>query len=230
MSEPQTTLEPQAAPQAVPQAVAMPASVARTEAPAAAVAATPSPAPRANPLAQIQTYANRALVESIYRLRRVGTSGLAGLALVVAAVAVFVANNLPQSSAVAALKAQVLQLTPLGKVAATSNPAGTVLAALPRRDDAPTVVGKIFAQASAAGVELTRGQYEYLPARDGVAARYRMTFPVHTTYPQLRDFMNRTLATMPAVAVDGLRIERKKVGDEEVDAELKLSAYVRSDP
>ena len=226
MSEPQATLEPQAA----PQAVAMPASVARTEAPAAAVPASPPRAPRANPLAQIQTYANRALVESIYRLRRVGTSGLAGLALVVAAVAVFFANNLPQSSAVAALKAQVLQLTPLGKVAATSNPAGTVLAALPRRDDAPTVVGKIFAQASSAGVELTRGQYEYLPARDGVAARYRMTFPVHTTYPKLRDFMDRTLAAMPAVAVDGLRIERKKVGDEEVDAELKLSAYVRSDP
>ncbi|MGB8694692.1 MAG: hypothetical protein WCD08_14395, partial [Steroidobacteraceae bacterium] len=71
--------------------------------------------------------------------------------------------------------------------------------------------------------------YEYVPARDGVAARYRMTFPVHTTYPKLRDFMDRTLVALPAVAVDGVRIERKKVGDEEVDAELKFSAFVRSE-
>jgi hypothetical protein len=105
-----------------------------------------------------------------------------------------------------------------------------VLAALPQRDDAPTVVGKVFAQAAAAGVELPRGQYEFVPSRDGVAARYRMTFPVRTTYPKLRDFMDRTLIALPAVAVEGLRIERKNVGDEQVDAELKLSAYVRSEP
>ena len=105
-----------------------------------------------------------------------------------------------------------------------------MLAALPPRDDAPTVIEKVLAQASAAGVELTRGQYEYLPARDGVAARYRMTFPVHTSYPKLRNFMDRTLEALPAVGLDGMRIERKKVGDEDVDAEVKFSAYVRSEP
>jgi len=35
---------------------------------------------------------------------------------------------------------------------------------------------------------------------------------------------------MPAVAVEGLRVERKSVGDDSVDAELKLSAFVRSEP
>ena len=159
-----------------------------------------------------------------------GTTGLTGLALLIGAVVLFIANNLPQSSAIAALQTRILHLAPVGTAPLATNPGGTVLAALPRRDDAPTVVGKVFAQATAAGVVLTRGEYEYVPSRDGVAARYRMTFPVHTTYPKLRDFMDRTLEAMPAVAVEGLRIERKKVGDEEVDAEVKLSAYVRSDP
>ena len=184
----------------------------------------------ATTLARFQSFTHRALAESAYRLRRVGATGLSGIALVVAALVLFIANNLPQSTAVAALKAQILHLAPLGQAPMVATPGGTVLAALPKRDDAPTVVGKVFAQAAAAGVELSRGQYEYVPSRDGVAARYRMTFPVRTTYPKLRDFMDRTLIALPAVAIEGLRVERKKVGDEEVDAELKLSAYVRSEP
>ena len=105
-----------------------------------------------------------------------------------------------------------------------------MLASLPPRADAPNVVAKILEEAKAAGVDLPRGQYEYVPARDGVAARYRMTFPVRASYPRIREFMDRTLVALPAVAVEGLRIERKKVGDDSVDAELKLAAYVRSDP
>jgi len=103
------------------------------------------------------------------------------------------------------------------------------LAALPPRSEAPEIVAKILEEARASGVELPRGQYEYLPARDGVAARYRMTFPVHATYPQLREFMDRTLVALPAVAVEGMRIERKAVGEPGVDAELRLSAFVRSE-
>ena len=219
----------------VPTAVQAPPSdelqSALTPAPATPAERTAITRPTAaQALVRLQSLGGRALAESLYRLRRVGTTGLTGLALVLAAVVLFIANNLPQSSAVAALQAQIVHLAPVGTVPLATNPGGTVLAALPQRDDAPTVVGKVFAQASAAGVELARGQYEYVPTRDGVAARYRMTFPVHTTYPKLRDFMDRTLVALPAVAVEGLRIERKKVGDEDVDAELKLSAYVRSDP
>jgi hypothetical protein len=205
---------------------------------ASAVASAPAvPAARGAPgtsadqaLQQLQSFGSRALAQSVYRLRRVGTAGLTGLALLVAAIVLFLANNLPQSSAVFALKAQVLRLAPVGKAVVAAPGGGTVLAALPQRDDAPTVVGKVFEQAEAAGVELSKGQYEFIPARDGVAARYRMTFPVRTSYPKLRDFMDRTLVALPAVAVEGLRVERKSVGDETVDAELKLSAYVRSEP
>lgn len=216
---------------------AAPTSIADgTQSALATVSAAAPPArsafarPRAaQALVRLQRLGGTALAESAYRLRRVGKTGLTGLALALAAVVLFIANNLPQSSAVAALQAQIVHLTPVGSVPVAASLGGTVLAALPRRDDAPTMVGNVFAQAAAAGVVLARGTYEYVPARDGMAARYRMTFPVHTSYPKLRDFMDRTLVTMPEVAVEGLRIERKKVGDEDVDAELKLSAYVRSE-
>ena len=200
-------------------------------------APTPLPALGAKPhndirwsLAAVQTTANRALAETAYRLRRLGVSTVAGLAAVVLAAALFIANNLPQGAAVSALKAQLLQPHLLGTGVVALAPNGAMLATLPARGDAPNVVAKILEEARASGVELPRGQYEYVPARDGVAARYRMTFPVRASYLKIREFMDRTLVALPAVAVEGLRIERKNVSDDSVDAELKLSAYVRSDP
>lgn len=183
----------------------------------------------ANAIDRIQAYTNRALAETLYQARRLGVATLAGIAAVVLAATLFIANNLPQGAAVAALKSQLAQLAPVAKGAALAPLSGSMLASLPARGEAPNIVAKILEEARASGVELPRGQYEYVPSRDGVAARYRMTFPVHASYPQLREFMDRTLVALPAVAVEGLRIERKTVGDEGVDAELKLSAYVRSD-
>ena len=180
-------------------------------------------------LDRIQLFGNRALAETLYQARRLGLATLAGIATAVMAATLFMANNLPQHAAVIALKGQLAQLAPLAKGAAVAPFSGSMLAALPPRGEAPEIVAKILEEAQASGVELPRGQYEYVPARDGVAARYRMTFPVHASYPKLREFMDRTLVALPAVAVEGLRIERKAVGDNGVDAELKLAAYVRSD-
>jgi hypothetical protein len=179
---------------------------------------------------RVGAYGNRALAELTYQARRAGASTLAGIAAAVLALAVFLANNLPQGGVVAALRNQLSNAAPGvgGTVAAPLS--GAALSALPPRSEAPQIVAKILEEARASGVELPRGQYEYIPARDGVASLYRMTFPVHATYPQLRTFMDRTLLALPAVAVDGMRIERKAVGEDAVDAELKFSAFVRSDP
>ncbi|MDE2219519.1 MAG: hypothetical protein KGJ52_03985 [Gammaproteobacteria bacterium] len=209
---------------------APPAVAATVPAPAAARGhSLPASQPRVpSALDRIQVHANRAIAETLYQARRLGAATIAGIAAVVLALTLFIANNLPQGSAIAALRGQLSHLAPALKGAAAPL-SGSALAALPSRGDAPAIVAKILEEARAAGVDLPRGQYEYLPARDGVAARYRMTFPVHATYPQLREFMDRTLVALPAVAVEGMRIERKTVGDPGVDAELRLSAYVRSD-
>ena len=185
---------------------------------------------QASALERIELLGNRALAEVSYRMRRVGAATLAGSAALVTATIVFVASNVPQSAAVTALKSEVVRPVAPGNGATPANPTGAMLASLPSRTEAPAVVAKILEEAQASGVELPRGQYEYVPARDGVAARYRMTFPVRASYPKIREFMDRTLVALPAVAIEGLRIERKNVGEDSVDAELKLSAYVRSDP
>ncbi len=184
---------------------------------------------RLSALARIGLVASRAMAETGYQLRRLNTATLVGSAAAVIASVVFI-NNIPQRAAVSSLKSDLVRLKPLGSEGAKPILMSATLASLPSRAEAPMLVSKILEQARAAGVELPRGQYEYVPAREGMAARYRMTFPVRAAYPQIRQFMDRTLVALPAVAIEGLRIERKNVGDNGVDAELKLSAYVRSDP
>jgi len=55
-----------------------------------------------------------------------------------------------------------------------------------------------------------------------------MTFPVHGRYPDIRRFIDGTLATVPGVGVEGLRLERKDIAAPEVDAEIRFALYLRN--
>jgi hypothetical protein len=222
---------PGAAP--TPQATAAPPSVPAPRAvvtplrPAGASLATAAEPATSTALERVRESGQQLVAQAAYQLRRLGTATVAGIVAVGAAATIFLAYNLPHGQAVSALQAQLAH-TPA--VVSTASPNGATLASLPPRGEAPDVVAKIYEEAKAAGVELPKGQYEYIPPRDGMAARYRLTFPVHASYPQIRTFLDRTLIALPAVAVEGLRIERKSVGDGNVDAEIKLGAYVRGEP
>jgi hypothetical protein len=203
------------------------APVPAAAAPARPVGAVPVPAAQTS-LAKAQQALTMGLAEAAWQVRRLGVMTVAGIATAVLAVVIFIGNNLPQGKLVAGLKAQLAHLAPSATGTVTALPGGgMVLAALPPRDSAPAIVAKVLEEARASGIDLPKGQYEYVPAREGVAAKYRMTFPVRAEYPAIREFMDRTLVALPAVAVEGLRIERKNVGDNTVEAELRLSAYVR---
>jgi hypothetical protein len=173
----------------------------------------------------------RALAELQYRSERLGHSGIAGIALLVTAAGLYFGATLPQFMAVTQLRAQLAGGGPqVDRATLAAVQLHDVVAGLPPRATAPEVMEQIMQQATAAGVELQRGQYEFIAARDGIAAHYRISLPVHTTYPQLRSFIDGTLAAMPAVAVEGLRIERKNVGEDVVTAELRFAAFVSSAP
>jgi hypothetical protein len=200
-----------------------------------------APAPEAPPIARLpvrpvplapaqrlQAYGSRALAEINYRVTRLGGLGLSGVALIVGAIAMLIAINLPQRASIEALRATAAQ--PGGAAGAAGFAAaevGKLITRLPPRSQAPEIMEKVLAQANAAGVELPRGQYEFVAARDGVAAFYRVSLPVKAGYPQLRSFMDKTLLALPGVGVESLRIERKSVGDDQVEAEIKLALYVR---
>jgi hypothetical protein len=164
------------------------------------------------------------------RARGLGMAGLAGALACVVALALLCFGYLPQQAAVVELQAKLAEQIahPLPKAVAELGKGD--LGHLPKRGDLPDIVGVIFKQAQGAGIVLERGTYAYAPLRAGRATRYQLEFPIKAAYPQLRKFLDLTLAALPAAGIDTLSIERKAIGEPLVDALVSFVVVARSAP
>lgn len=102
-------------------------------------------------------------------------------------------------------------------------------ALFPTADKIPAEVDKLWALARAYKLELPTGEYRLETNTPGLV-RYRVTLPVRGNYAQVRQLLDGLLKTMPTVSIDGLRFERKKVTDTQLDAQLRLTMYFRPAP
>jgi hypothetical protein len=171
----------------------------------------------------------RAVPMVMYQMNRIGRNGMAGSALILFTAVFFFSAVLPQFQQIAALKSDILQAQPHAG-AGTTPPVrlNKFLDSLPKRSDLPQIAAQIFGLAAVAGVTLERGRYELTPMHSGHLARYRMVFPIKGRYPAIRHFVDATLMAIPSAAVEGLRIERKSVGEDNVEVELGFSVFVRN--
>jgi hypothetical protein len=202
--------------------------------PVPATAGARLPAQRSAALAPLKALLGTALTRSVpmalYQMNRIGRAGAAGAAMLLFAVIFFFSAILPQQRELLSLDQRIKQAHHLNG-AADSAPVklNRFMNALPKRGDLPNLVGQVFTIAAASGVILDRGRYEMVPMRAGHLAQYRMTFPVKGHYPEIRKFIDAVLTAIPSVAVEGMRIERKAVGEENVAADLRFSIFVRND-
>jgi hypothetical protein len=97
----------------------------------------------------------------------------------------------------------------------------------PPLDKLPDELERLYRLASAAKLDVPRGDYR-LEDRGAPLAAYRITLPLHGTYPRIRAFIAGVLQAMPTLAIDALRFERKQSDDPEIDAQLRLTAYFRT--
>jgi hypothetical protein len=167
-----------------------------------------------------------------YQLTRLGALGMTGLAAILAAVAIGLGALIPGQNAIRALDADIArakQHHPSSEVTPEEG-VGRLVAALPTRGQIPAVISLVLQQAQQAGVPLDVGHYSFVPAKSGGGVgRYELEFPVHASYPQVRDFINRTLTAIPAAGLDKLRIERKTVADQAVNADVRFVVFVRGE-
>jgi hypothetical protein len=85
---------------------------------------------------------------------------------------------------------------------------------------------RVLALARDSGLELRLGEYR-LERRAGVSS-YRVTLPVRGSYAQVRTLASAILSGMPAASIDGLRFERRKSADPQLEARLELTLYLRT--
>jgi hypothetical protein len=205
-------------------------NVTRPPVPATAMPAA-APQPAASRMA-LQARAERMLVRALpqarYQLMRVGPAGLTGIGVLLAAAVAAIALLLPAHQSVLALRDE---LTKAGHaMPATAKPEQSpqqFAASLPTREQIPGILGVVLTQATEAGVELPQGRYTFSPATSNRLARYTFEFPVKADYGNIRSFINKSLAAIPALGLDKLHVERKNVGDTLVSADVGFVIYLR---
>jgi hypothetical protein len=163
-----------------------------------------------------------------YQIARLGPAGQTGLLALVVAAVLAVSALMPARNAIETLNADIARAQHLPQ-GVTQQSVPHLVQTLPTRAQIPAVIGVVVEQAKAAGVPLDSGHYAYSAPKSGEVARYALEFPVKAGYPNIRDFINRTLTAVPAAGLEGLHVERKAVGDTVVNADIRFVIFVRGE-
>ena len=166
-----------------------------------------------------------------WHVSRTGRSGLVGIGLLVASAMFFFTTHLPVAREAEALRADLTTALARGAAAPTvASESARALRHLPGRADMPALLGVLLQQADAAKLTLDTAKYESSTAKAGAITRYKVSFPVSGPYPQIRQFVDSTLIALPTVSINELSLERKAIGDQNVEARIRLTFYTRGAP
>jgi hypothetical protein len=161
-------------------------------------------------------------------LEALGTAGTAGVGVALFCVAFYFNSLAPaiaeleRRTAVAEKRVPVLRET-------RDDPAAELerfYSRFPPIERLPSELDALYGHAKVARVQLRQGEYRMAPA-GGPLTAYHVTLPVRGTYPQLRQFVGRVLQDMPTTSLDALRFERKKAADAQLEAQVRLTIYLR---
>jgi len=203
-----------------------------------------APAPSSPPAAQARALAsvlarrvavrlrNEWLPRAAWTISRTGRPGLFGIALLLAAALFLASTHVEVAAEVKALRADLTaaQRRPRTAVAEKVADPAIGIRALPARTEMPAILRQLFDEATRAQLAVDTAKYEINATKGSGVVRYQIAFPVTGPYPQIRAFLDATLATMPAVALRDLALDRKSIGDANVEAQIQMTVYTRSAP
>ncbi|RON68849.1 GspMb/PilO family protein [Pseudomonas fluorescens] len=97
---------------------------------------------------------------------------------------------------------------------------------LPAQPQATVAIDRIYALAAQEHITLARGEYALGVDPKTHLARYQILLPVRGSYPQLRRFLHALLGQLPAVVVEDVEFQRKKIGDTDLNGRIRMTLYL----
>ena len=167
------------------------------------------------------------------RLRRLlealGAPGVIGIGVLVFCLPFYFASVAPAEREVARRSAAAAKTTRLAGQPVSAPDGAADLERFYRRfptlDALQSELEAIYAHARASKLQLAQGEYR-LEKGVGLAA-YRVTLPVRGSYAQVRQFVGHVLKDMPTASLDAVRFDRRKAGDAQLEAQVRLTIYLR---
>jgi hypothetical protein len=156
-----------------------------------------------------------------------GVPGMASAGLLVAAAAFQLAVVQPLEARDAEAAQRVARQAPQPHAAEPASPADKLASVYQRlsTEETPTDwLAKLSAIGTATGLELKSASYKQ--QSDGRIVHYEVVLPIAGSYAQIRDFLGRALADVPAMSVDQLTLKREKRSDTTLRAELRLTLHM----
>ncbi|MFN7085525.1 MAG: hypothetical protein ACK4N4_02720 [Burkholderiales bacterium] len=165
-------------------------------------------------------------------LEMLGAAGVLGLGVLLFCAAFYLTAVEPVEQELRAQRTAAERLksrSPYQKIAAGSNTDDLrrFQSLFPPLEQLTAEVERLYALARKAKLELQQGEYRLEDSGPGLAS-YRVTLPLRGAYPHVRGFVGAVLEEMPTASIDALRFERKKAGDAQLDAQIRLTVHFRS--
>lgn len=174
----------------------------------------------------------RALRLSAWLLRRLGWPGWLGLAMLAATAIAGSTLLLPEWFRHEALQLDIAASEAAAAVPAASRPQtpqqqlGAFLGELPRPSEVPAILTRINALAVGQSLALEAGEYAQSPVNGLPVEQMRVTLPVRGHYPAIRQFVDASLAAVPALALQSVQVRRERIADDVVEARLVFVLYI----
>jgi hypothetical protein len=163
-------------------------------------------------------------------LRSLGATGVVGIGVLFACLPFYISSVRPAEHELVARRLAADHARSRSALQTVSAPRTDDLQrfyrAFPAMDRLPDELERLYGLARASRLDLYQGEYR-LEQRGGGLASYRITLPMRGSYPDVRQFLSATLQQMPYAAIDGLRFERKKVGDAQLEAQVRVTLFFR---
>lgn len=88
-------------------------------------------------------------------------------------------------------------------------------------------VGRLFAVAETVGLQLSAGEYRWVPGKEKLLDRYVINLPLQGSYGDIRQFLIRLREDFPNLAIEDVSLRRDNIGIAEMAAQLRLVLFVR---
>lgn len=95
------------------------------------------------------------------------------------------------------------------------------------RSEAEQYLKALFAIAARMDLSLDQGEYLWQFDKNSSTYRYQILLPVKGSYSVIRRFCEKTLRDLPFASLDELSFRRESVGEDELDASLRFTFYLK---
>jgi type II secretion system (T2SS) protein M len=169
------------------------------------------------------------MTDPLARLRHeLGPLGLAALLLFAAAAAFHLIVLKPLQARTAVMEERVARQGPRSEAphpASSADKLNSVYDFLRSEGETTDWLAKLHGIGAATGVQLKSASYRSQPTESRIQ-RYEIVVPVSGSYPQIREFLRRSLAEIPVLSIDQLTLRRESRNDGSLQAELRMTLHM----